>query len=185
MAPKRGRRSLFDREKFKRLVHYVIAQAGKRDGFGATKLYKVLWFAESRRWVLTGKPITGAVFIREKFGPVPKLGMQIRNELAREGKIRQQKMPGEYGEWQFASVKPPAMDGITFEERQTIDQWIKTIAEDHTAQSISEESHDYGWEIARMGEELPYHALMAGRRRNATVKEIEWAKEAVKRRKAS
>jgi hypothetical protein len=176
---------LFDREKFKRLVHYVIARAGKRDGFGATKLYKVLWFAEARRWVLTGEPITGAVFVREKFGPVPKLGMQIRNELVSEGKIRQQKMPGEYGEWQFESVQPPALDTFSAEERQIVDHWIRTINEDHTAQSISDESHDFGWEIARMGEELPYHALMAGRRRKATPKEVEWAKEVVKRRKAS
>jgi hypothetical protein len=30
----------FDREKFKRLVHYVIWRAGGRPGFGAVKLAK-------------------------------------------------------------------------------------------------------------------------------------------------
>ena len=49
----------FDREKFKQLVHYVIWKAGKRDWFGATKLNKVLWFADARAYVLTGRPITG------------------------------------------------------------------------------------------------------------------------------
>ena len=55
----------FDREKFKQLVHYVIWN-GKRDWFGATKLNKVLWFADARAYVLTGRPITGATYIREE-----------------------------------------------------------------------------------------------------------------------
>lgn len=47
----------FEREKFKRLFHYVVWKAGKKDGFGATKLYKVLWFSEARTYLLTGEPI--------------------------------------------------------------------------------------------------------------------------------
>jgi hypothetical protein len=154
---------VFDREKFKRLVHYIIAQAGPRDGFGATKLYKVLWFAEARQYMLTGKPIAGADYIREKFGPVPRLGMQIRDELAREGRIRQQKIPGDYGEWQFRSLTPPVMDGFSPDERATIDYWIRHIDGDHTAASISEESHDYAWQIAKMKEPLPLFAFLAER----------------------
>ena len=44
-----GRRAVFDRDKFKRLVHYVIRQAGARDWFGAVKLNKVLWFSVTQR----------------------------------------------------------------------------------------------------------------------------------------
>jgi hypothetical protein len=47
-----------DLEKLKHLIHYVAWKAGKRDWFGATKLYKVLWFADARQLVLTKKPIT-------------------------------------------------------------------------------------------------------------------------------
>lgn len=164
---------MFDREKFKRLVHYVIARAGQRDGFGATKLYKVLWFAEARQYTLRGRPIADAEYVRQKHGPVPRLGMQIRDELAAEGKIRQQKMPGEYGEWQFTSLKPPVMDGFTDEERSAVDYWTRHIDENHTATSISEESHDYGWEIAAMGEQLPFHACWAARTREPTRDERE------------
>jgi hypothetical protein len=176
---------VFDQDKFKRLVHYVIAQAGAHAGFGATKLYKVLWFAEARRWVLTGRSISDEIFIREEHGPVPKHGMQTRTALVREGKIRQQKMAGAYGEWQFTSLKPPSLEGISLEERQTLDHWIRVVDKEHTAASISEKSHDYGWEIAKLGEPLPLHAVLAERRREPTVEELEWAKEAAARRKAS
>ena len=55
----------FDREKFKTLVVYIAWKAGQRDWFGATKLNKVLWFAEARAFVLHGKPITGATYIQQ------------------------------------------------------------------------------------------------------------------------
>lgn len=168
---------MFDREKFKRLVHYVIAQAGHRDGFGATKLYKVLWFAEARQFMLTGRPIAGAEYIREKYGPVPRFGMQIRRELVDEGKIRQQKMPGDYGEWQFDSLAPPDIKDFSEDERAVIDYWIKYIDEHHTAKSISEESHDYGWDIAPLGAKLPLQAFMANRVREPNDEEWTLAKE--------
>ena len=55
-------RFAFDREKFKRLVHYVIWCAGERYGFGAVELNKVLWFSDARAFMLLGKPITGASY---------------------------------------------------------------------------------------------------------------------------
>src|SRR5262245_41225370 len=82
-----GDKGPFDRERFKELVRYVIWAAQRYEAFTATKLYKVLWFAEARAFVLRGRPLAGAEYIREKNGPVPKLGKVIRDELEREGKI--------------------------------------------------------------------------------------------------
>src|SRR5262245_37410155 len=99
-----GNKFPFDRDRFKNLVHYVIWAAEKYDGFGATKLYKVLWFAEARAFVLRGRPLSGAEYIRQKYGPVPKLGKVVRDELEREGKIRQWKEPaGDMSQWRFKS----------------------------------------------------------------------------------
>ena len=72
----------FDRDKFKALVHYVIWRAGGRDGIGATKLYKVLWFAEARAFVLSNRPISGETYIREEDGPSPRHAAEIT--MARE-----------------------------------------------------------------------------------------------------
>jgi hypothetical protein len=74
----------FDHDKFKRLVQYIAWKAGRRDWFGATKLNKVLWFADARLFVLRGRPIAGATYLREKFGPVPKQMMPVRAELEQE-----------------------------------------------------------------------------------------------------
>jgi hypothetical protein len=174
----------FDKEKFKTLVLYIIWRAGHRDGFGATKLNKVLWFSDARSYMLHGKPITGATYIREKRGPVPKQVMPIRAELEREGLLEIKDEPyynRQITRFRFMGNVPPDISRFTSEELQIIDWWIKHIDEDHTANSISEQSHDYAWEIAEMGEELPLYAVFAGRIRAPRGKELEWARAEAER----
>jgi hypothetical protein len=69
----------FDRERFKTLVVYIAWKAGRRDGFGATKLNKVLWFAEASAFVLDGKPIVSATYIP---GSICPFVMSLRNRGA-------------------------------------------------------------------------------------------------------
>jgi hypothetical protein len=173
----------FDKEKFKRLVHYVVWRTTKRAGFGATKLNRVLWFAEARAYMLHGKPIAGATYIREKNGPVPRAMMPIRDELVREGKItiKNDRFHNRHITY-FESRVRPNMDGFSEEELKIVDWWITHIDEDHTAATISEQSHDYAWEIAKMGEVVPYQAAFAERIRRPTGKQLEWARAQARRR---
>jgi hypothetical protein len=166
----------FDRNKFKSLLHYVVWKAGDKDGFGATKLYKVLWFSDARAYMLDGEPITGEIYIREKFGPMPRHGLSIIDELARERAINVS--TGDYygkSIRHFHSIRLPDRLSLNEKQRGIVEYWIRHIAEDHTAETISEESHDYAWEIATLGEEIPYHAIFATRIRDPEGKELDWA----------
>ena len=167
----------FDRNKFRRLVQYIAWKAGRRDWFGATKLNKVLWFADARLFVLRGAPITGATYIREKFGPVPRQIMPIRSELEREGVIR---VFNDGTLVRVVAEEKPDLSIFSREELQAVDYWIEHIDEDHTAASISEESHDYAWDIAETGEELPLYAILANRIRDPDDEELERLREKAK-----
>lgn len=173
----------FDKEKFKALMHYVIWKAGDKEGFGAIKLYKVLWFSEARFWVLNGYPIAGETYVRKEFGPVPKHRKQVRRELVEESRIseRKKRYSGDAEIWHFKSLATPDVTALSKDERQMVDYWIKYIDEEHTGASISEESHDYAWEIAAMDEELPFEAFLANRIRKPTPKELARAKQRAKR----
>jgi hypothetical protein len=171
----------FDRNKFKSLLHYVVWKAGDRDGFGATKLYKVLWFSDARAFMLKRKPITGETYIREKYGPLPKHAMDVITELERDGAIELRNTRYfNKALRQFHSLRTPDRLALEDGEREIVDYWIQHIAYDHTAASISEESHDLAWEIARMGEEIPYFAIFATRIRDPDEKEIAWARQRAK-----
>jgi len=158
-----------DIEKLKRLIHYVAWKAGKKDWFGATKLYKVLWFADARHFVLTKKPITGAVYIREKYGPVPKHGLVAMRQLQAEGAINVSK---EGKLTRVVALKEPDTLLFTNDELKIVNYWVERIDKDHTANSISEQSHDYVWDIAKMGEELPLYAILANRIREPSEEEL-------------
>jgi hypothetical protein len=171
----------YDRNRLKTLIHYVIWVAGARPNFGATKLYKVAWFADARRFVLSGRSITGAPYVREKHGPIPREGMSIREELVREGAIKQWRdRIYDHEGWKFRALTPPHPNEFTADEKKEIDYWIRHIDEDHTATSISDLSHDYGWEIARMGERIPFYSVLAQRVREPNDEELEWAREKAK-----
>jgi hypothetical protein len=166
----------FEHGKFKALLHYVVWKAGDIDGFGATKLYKILWFSDARAYMLFGTPITGETYIREKYGPLPQHAITVLKELANDGAIRISQ--DEYFNKpirRFHSERVPDKLSLDAKQRDIVDYWIKHIAEEHTAASISEESHDYAWEIAKLGEVIPYHAIFANRIRDPDGDELAWA----------
>ena len=177
----------FDREKFKRLVLYVIWRTGKRQDFGSIKLYKTLWFAEARANEALGHPIAGEAYIRDKFGPRPEHIREVLDELVTEELISVWSEPyHQYAITRFAAFQPPDTAVFSKEELSLVDWWIKHIDEAHTASSISEKSHDYAWKIAAMGEELPLYAFLASRIRDPNDEELSWARErAAKARPAS
>ena len=171
----------FDHDKFKALLHYIVWQAGDKDGFGAVKLYKVLWFSDAREYQLRGNPITGEIYIRKKHGPMPRHGLAVIEELKRDGMISV--TAGEYygkAIRHFHSRQLPDRLSLSDDQRRTVDYWIRHIADDHTAQSISERSHDYAWEIAKLDEEIPYHAIFAARIRDPEGEELKWANDRAK-----
>src|SRR6516164_9201598 len=139
LIARKGRAMEFDREKFKTLIVYIAWKAGRRDRFGTTELNKVLWFAEARAFVLYGKPIAGATYIRKKHGPVPRQFVPVREELERAGQIRVLK---ERSLIRITANDKPDMSRFTRDELQTVDYWIDYIDKGHTAASISNKSQN-------------------------------------------
>ena len=171
-----------NREKLRALVLYIIWKAGEQKDFGITKLYKTLWFSEARAYQALGRPITGETYVRQKFGPVPKHVGDVLNELERDGQIMIWSEPYfDFKVIRFRAFEPAGTDLFTPDELSLIDWWVKHIDEEHSAASISEKSHDYGWKIAGMGEELPLRAFLASRVRAPNDEELSWAQEEASR----
>ncbi len=170
----------YEPERLATLFHYVISRIGGRAGFGATKLYKIAWFSDARQFMLTGQSITGAEYIKEEFGPIPKMARAIRSSLVASGSIKEWRDSQLFGEpWKFKALTQPNINLFSSEERAIIDFWIKNIDEQHTATSISELSHDYGWEIVGLKEHLPFSAFFADRIREPNEVESSWVKKRV------
>lgn len=154
----------FDAGKFKALIHYIVWRCPDPAKLGSTKLNKILWFSDARADVLRGRSITGATYIREKWGPVPQQIMPVRDQMVRDGLIGISRQPlFDHDQDVFTTEARPDLDLFARDEMQIVDYWIDEVCEKHSAASVSKLSHDYTWEIARIGEVVPFHALRIDR----------------------
>jgi Antitoxin SocA-like, Panacea domain len=179
---KRRKPMRFDKEKFKSLVLYVIWRGGRGEGFGLAKLNKIMWLSDARAYMLRGRPITGATYIRERQGPGAEKISSILRDLERDGLIEPQKAPGRrHRTGTFRVADRPDLSLFGPEELSIVDYWIEHIDADRADPDNGESSQDYTWQIAEVGEVIPYYAVLATRIRAPRGKELAWAKAEAKR----
>jgi len=160
------------------LAHYVIWKCAPAD-LGATKLNKILWFADLEHYHHTGHSITGAtVYTKLQHGPVPKDIMRALEALTAEQKIAQS-TENYYGfpKTMFLALTRPDLSPFTADEIATVDMIAELICHDHTAASISRLSHDALWEETEVGADMSIGAgaVVSG---EATAEDLAWARQA-------
>ena len=168
---------MFQRDKFKELVHYVCASCPNPADLGAIKLNKVLWFSDIIAFGKLGVSITGVQYIKQKFGPVPKPILPALNGLVQSGAIRIEEI-SYYGHLkkQYISLRAPNCTLFTDGELAITDSVLASITTRHTASSISDLTHDDIWKLAKIGEEIPHRAMLASKLGKVTDSDIAWAK---------
>jgi len=169
---------MFDAARFKALVHYVIARVEDPSQLGGVKLNKIVWFIDGQAYLRTGKTLTGARYIKEPQGPVAKAMLPLLRQLQEEGAIAIESV--DYygrGKWQYRSLRDAKTNLFSKEELDYIDEITDIIALHHTAKSISEATHGPAWKLARNGEDIPFHAVLAEDLQPVTEEDIAWAKE--------
>ncbi len=180
------RKFRFDREKFKKLVHYIIWKCPDPAKLGSVKLHKILWRSDTRRYLVSGQPITGAKYVKRQFGPCAVALKAVVSELASERAIktwRDTKFAGPYEKDVYEALRDAPVDFLTPEEKGTVDHWTKLICMETTAKNISDETHGHAWEIAALGEELPMQSVLAEERgREPNEEELAWATKRAKER---
>lgn len=167
---------MFDREKFKSLVHYVCSRVDNPSQLGATKLNKVLWFSDLLTYLNINAPVTGARYVKRQFGPVPAAIVPIIEELRAEGALAVRDV--EYfgkPKREFFALTVPDISAFSSKEISIIDSVIGAICEKHTATSISELTHNASWEMAEIGEDLPFFTVFSARIGEIDESDIAWA----------
>lgn len=162
-------------EKFEALVHYVCASADG-DQLGATKLNKILWLSDVLWYLNEGDSLTGERYVKRQFGPVPAHILATLESLVADLKlsIHDEQNFG-YTFRRYISLAEPNTEGFKANEISFVDSVIRIVCEDHTAKSISAASHDQAWEIAKIGEEIPYEAIFISAQGELNGKDMEWA----------
>lgn len=165
-----------DFNKFKALVHYICDKAKDPSCLGSIKLNKVLWYSEAVFFLKTGDSITGESFVKRQFGPVPRHVLIAIKALIDDGKVARGKVD-HFGfmKTEFISTLDPDISMFGADEIALVDEAFEHVCLNHTARSISEETHGVIWNIAEMGEEIPLQTVFASSVGEIDETDVEWA----------
>jgi uncharacterized phage-associated protein len=176
----------FERSKFKALVHYICWRTQDNPArLGATKLNKILWYAETGTFLKTGKPLTGARYVKRQHGPVPACIPAVVNELVEEQKIFVRDVPFfKFEKKEYISLQDPEIDSFfSASDIGNFDRIIDVVCDAHTARSISDRTHNEPWHLAELGEALPLFTALA-LPAEITEADMQWADEKIAALKA-
>lgn len=166
--------SLVIDKKFKDCVHYICAHGGT--SLGATKLNKILWLLDISSYIQTGKSVTNSKYICRDMGPVPAQILPTLRQLQAEDKLAiSYSASGPYVKRDFLSLVEPDTSRLSKEEMESALFFINYVCEHHTANSISDLTHDIIWEVAQDGEEIPLYAMLAARAGEINQRHKDWA----------
>ncbi|MBW3547588.1 MAG: SocA family protein [Actinobacteria bacterium] len=159
----------YDETKFTELVLYVAERLADDRAGGATKLNKVIFFAEFTHVRRHGDAISGCEFQKLEHGPAPRQLVPVRKRLveADEAAIRTEDFLGRE-QHRLVPRRPADLSVFTADERRTINDVLDQIA-GLTAHKVSALSHEEpGWRLTEMGETIPYAAALLGTRQVST-----------------
>jgi hypothetical protein len=154
------RRTEVAHPKLREAVHFVCRKmASEPDNLGAVKLQRILWYFDVRSYVMTGKSVTGAVYIRKEFGPYTGEVSAAVDELVRAGRLHTDR-DDYFGNEKaiFVGKGPTDLASFSDKERRWLEEITQDVCENRTAPAISEKSHDGIWRMAAIGEEIPFAA---------------------------
>ena len=136
---------MVDKKIFKNTVLKIIELAGE-DGIGAVKLNKCLIICDAVHKALYGDSLTGATYIKHKYGPVPETEADdILQELKTSGDIDIRKKmvsPGIYENTHYLCQGLEVSKKFFSDEEISIITWAVSTIMPMTAQQITEISHN-------------------------------------------
>jgi hypothetical protein len=166
---------MMDREKFKTLVHYICWKCDDPSKLGATKLNKIIWFAERSWFLKTGEAISGVKFVKQERGPVPNAILPVLDSLVEEHRlVIREGRSYSYPRREFISLIEPEFEIFSAKQVSLIDDVIQAVCHKYTANSISDLTHDEIWDLAEIGEEIPLYTTLA-KHGELQAEDIEWA----------
>lgn len=138
--------NIFDKEKFKTILHYIIKKCEDNPNVRRTVIFKLLYFSDFNFFELYETKLTGESYRKLPHGPAPTHFPLAVEELINEGKIVEIDEPNCYGrtQYNYSSLKDPIVN-LKDEELEVVDEVIEKLSH-MTANQISYYSHgDMPW----------------------------------------
>ena len=155
-----GKDSEESRERLRELILYVAGRSKDAPKFGATKLNKLLYYADFVSFAKYGRPLTNAQYRKLPYGPVPTSVDLLKAQLqeARDIAVVYEGL-APYTQQRVIPLREARLnEHFTPSEIALVDEVIQTLR-DLSAHEVSDMSHDFAWQIAGDYDLIPYDAV--------------------------
>lgn len=143
--------------KFINVLLYILEKCAGKPNVGETVLYKLLYFSDFNYYELYEEHLTGAVYRKLPYGPVPQkldtmIGLMIEKGLLQRVKTEYHG----YLQTRYLPLVKADLTRLRASEKDVIDRVIEQMS-DWSAAAISNYSHkDMPWLASNEGEEINY-----------------------------
>lgn len=162
-------------KKLGELMLYIAEFCETDPTFGSVKLNKLLFYSDFLAFRRLGRSITGHTYQKLEHGPAPRAMLPVRRSLGGDLVFREE---SRYGRAQKKPIATRSADLSEFSAEEislvdsVVEEWIGV-----SAAKISKKSHDdlCCWDMAELGEAIPYSVSLIGSQTPPTDEEREWA----------
>lgn len=167
-----------DDRKLEELILYVASRSEDDPKFSATKLNKLLFFADFLAYASFGRPITGHRYQKLPNGPAPIALLPVLRRMEERGDCEW--IERRYFGRMQKRVKPlrgADLSSFSEQEVELVDGLLAQLW-DRNATQVSDLSHQFpGWKAVAMQEEIPYETVFVLPPRPLSSGEIEHARQ--------
>lgn len=150
--------------RLRELILYIAMRCESHQNFGATKLNKILFFADYISYLSYGETITDAPYQSLPNGPAPLYLVPVREQMKEAGDIAIRKELF-YGNEQhrILALRKPKVDMFKARDIALLQDIIDQL-EQRSATDVSDMSHGLAWKVAHEKEIIPYEAVLLDNR---------------------
>jgi len=147
------------KERLKEMMLYVAGLCMNDSTFGATKLSKILYFADTLSYARHGEPITGAKYKSMPNGPVPISLLDLKDEMVHsdEMAVRRERVMN-YERHRYLPLREANLDNFSGREIAIINE-VKRLLIGYTATQVSDLSHGIAWRVYKGADFIPMEAV--------------------------
>ena len=144
-------------EKFKNVLLYILEKCAGKPNIGETVLNKLLYFADFNYYEVYEEHLSGALYKKLPYGPVPQNLNTIMKQMIEQGVLSRMKTEYHgYPQTRYIPLIKADLTQLQASETEIIDKVIEQMG-DWSASSISNYSHkDIPWLATKDGEEINY-----------------------------
>lgn len=154
-----------DDVKLGELILYIAQQSEGDERFGATKLNKLLFYADFLHYVQYGRSITGQAYQRLEQGPAPRRLLPVRHRLTEtEAALVVDRQFYGKRQQRLIALRDPDLTVFSATEIAVVHEVLRRCWGMNGGE-LSDASHRFlGWLWAESGETIPYNVALIQRR---------------------